>query len=248
MAREQKVINNRFYDDLHAAWYEENNHPIALLRAENQARNPWIIKTIHDYGKEQANVLDIGCGGGLLTNALACAGHRVKGIDLSQTSLDQAKQRDQTQSVEYLRCDAEQLPFEAATFDVVCAMDFLEHVENPEKIIAEASRVLKPGGLFFFHTFNRNVLSYLLVIKGVEWLVPNTPEEMHIYRLFIRPDELQKLCLKAGLRIQSIQGLMPDLRRASFWKSLFRRRISPDFPFTFTSSAKVGYLGFAVLT
>lgn len=246
METKQQVINNKFYDDLHDAWYEEEHHPIALLRAENAVRNPWILKTIQDYKNEACKILDIGCGGGLLSNELARAGHPVTGIDISQTSLDQAKKRDSTGTVNYICCDAAKLPFEKESFDVVCAMDFLEHVEEPEKVVQEASRVLKPGGLFFFHTFNRNFLSYLLVIKCVEWLIPNVPKRMHVYKLFIRPDELKTYCYKADLLIQSVQGLMPDLKHSSFWKSFFQRKVVPDFRFSFTPSVKVGYVGFAL--
>ncbi|MBS0652162.1 MAG: 3-demethylubiquinone-9 3-O-methyltransferase [Verrucomicrobia bacterium] len=242
------MINNAFYDDLNDAWYEEDCHPIALLRAENAVRNPWILKTLKDYGKKSCRILDIGCGGGLLSNELARAGHVVTGIDLSQSSLDQAKKRDVSKSVEYIYCNAEKIPFEDETFDVVCAMDFLEHVESPETIIQEASRLLKPGGLFFFHTFNRNFLSYLLVIKCVEWLVPNVPRNMHVYNLFIRPDELKSMCLKSGLHMRSIQGLMPDMKSAGFWKSFVKRKVSSDFRFAFTPSIKVGFVGFACKT
>lgn len=239
------MINNAFYDDLNDAWYEDECHPIALLRAENAVRNPWILKTVRDYGKKGCRILDIGCGGGLLSNELSRAGHVVTGIDLSQSSLDQAKKRDKSKRVEYIYCNAEKIPFEDETFDVVCAMDFLEHVEKPEAIIQEASRLLKPGGLFFFHTFNRNIWSYLLVIKCVEWLVPNVPRNMHVYNLFIRPDELKSMCLKSGLHMRSIQGLMPDMKSKGFWKSFAKRKISSDFRFVFTPSIKVGFVGFA---
>ena len=138
METEQQVragceINNQFYNDLHDAWYEENNHPIALLRAENAVRNPWILKTVQDYKKGACKILDIGCGGGLLSNELARAGHTVTGVDISQTSLDQAKKRDSAGTVNYICCDAAKIPFEKDSFDVVCAMDFLEHIEEPGK-------------------------------------------------------------------------------------------------------------------
>jgi 2-polyprenyl-6-hydroxyphenyl methylase/3-demethylubiquinone-9 3-methyltransferase len=239
------MINNAFYDELCDAWYEEDAHPIALLRAENAVRNPWILQTIKEQCCRDSRILDIGCGGGLLTNVLAKEGYRVSGIDLSKTSLDQARQRDATKSVEYTWGNARSLPYPDENFDVVCAMDFLEHVEEPAGIVREISRVLKPGGLFFFHTFNRNFLSYLLVIKCVEWLVPNVPRNMHVYPLFIKPDELKRMCSDCGLEVRSIQGLIPDFRRSSFWKSLLRRRVLPDFRFTFTKGLKVGYLGYA---
>jgi 2-polyprenyl-6-hydroxyphenyl methylase/3-demethylubiquinone-9 3-methyltransferase len=244
MEREQ-TVNNAFYDDLGTKWHEETAHPIALLRAENALRNPWIADVIEKRLGTQQKILDIGCGGGLLTNALAKRGHTVSGIDLSASSLDIAKQADSTASVRYTLASADALPYPAETFDVVCAMDLLEHVDNPENVIAEASRVLKKNGLFFFHTFSRNLLSWFLVIKGVEWAVPNTPPRMHVYSLFLNPQEVELFCQKNSLAVEQILGVNPDFTCKAFWRMLFRRRIDPDFRFVFTKSLKTGYSGFA---
>ena len=124
-------------------------------------------------------------------------------------------------------------------------MDFLEHVENPEQIVRNAAKYLKPGGLFFFHTFNRNIISHIVVIKGVEWLVPNTPKDMHLYRLFIKPQELANWCKAEGFEIEEMHGLNPVIFSGAFWKSLLTRKVSENFSFQFTSSLKTGYLGFA---
>lgn len=240
------LINNDFYDTLHERWYETHDHPIALLRAENLIRNPWILSTIAERVGLGKKVLDLGCGAGFLTNALALAGHEVTGVDLSINSLREAERRDKTKSVTYLYRGAENLPFLEATFDVVCAMDFLEHVENPSVIIQEAARVLKPGGLFFSHTFNRTFLSWLIVIKGVEWCVPNTPKNMHLHSLFIKPHELQSYCNQAGLQVEIMQGLRPDLKSPALWKSFLMRTVAKDFRFVFTPSLKTGYMGLFV--
>jgi 2-polyprenyl-6-hydroxyphenyl methylase/3-demethylubiquinone-9 3-methyltransferase len=245
MERKPPLINNAFYDHLQEGWYEAHNHPIALLRAENAVRNPWVLSTINEKLGKKKKILDIGCGAGFLSNTLALAEHEVTGIDLSINSLREAELRDQTKSVKYLYRSADKLPFKSNTFDVICAMDFLEHVENPAEIIKGASHILKPGGLFFFHTFNRNLLSWLIVIKGVEWCVPNTPKNMHLYSLFIKPKELQEFCKEASLQVESLQGLRPNLIHSSFWKSFFTRKIAEDFPFIFTPSTLTGYVGFA---
>jgi 2-polyprenyl-6-hydroxyphenyl methylase / 3-demethylubiquinone-9 3-methyltransferase len=238
-------INNAFYEDLEEGWYEEKTHPIALLRAENAARNPWIIERIRSLLRPSLDILDIGCGAGFLTNALAKEGHRLTGIDLSAKSLSVAKKRDSTQSVDYQECDAFALPFKEQSFDVVCAMDFLEHVEAPEQIIKKAAELLRPGGLFFFHTFNRNFLSWLIVIKGVEWCVPNTPQNMHLYSYFIKPLELKHWCEEAGLLVQEMHGFTPCLFSLPLWKSLIQRRVDERLTFKLTPSLSTGYLGFA---
>lgn len=238
-----KTINNAFYDDLGDDWYTSCNHPIALLRAENKIRIPWILSEINKkFGN--ANILDIGCGAGMLTNALSQAGHCVFGIDLSESSLAIAKKRDPTGLVMYQKANAYALPFPDSSFEIVCATDVLEHVEMPQKLIAEASRVLKPGGLFFFHTFNRNFFSYLLVIKGVEWCVPNAPPRMHVYPLFIKPKELSAFCKNSSMEIESLIGLRPCFS-LGLWKMIFQRKISDYFSFQFTKNLLTGYCGIA---
>jgi 2-polyprenyl-6-hydroxyphenyl methylase/3-demethylubiquinone-9 3-methyltransferase len=236
-----QTINNEFYEELKERWYTASDHPIALLRAENAVRIPWILRHI---GQHQT-VLDIGCGAGILTNALSKEGHKVSGIDLSKTSLEIAKQYDETQQVDYQLATAYSLPFEDEVFDVVCAMDVLEHLEDPALLISEASRVLKPGGKFFFHTFNRNLLSFLLIIKGVDWCVPNAPKNMHIYPLFIKPDELEELCLNQDLQIVNIAGFTPKIFSFAFFKMLFTRKIPDNFTFRFSKRLTTGYCGYA---
>lgn len=240
----EKSINNEFYDHLEEEWYTAFDHPIALLRAENAVRIPWIREEIARRFANKISILDIGCGAGLLTNALAKEGHSVSGIDLSETSLETAKRHDSTGKVHYEKANAYSLPFADQSFSAVCAMDVLEHVEEPHMLIAEASRVLKKDGVFFFHTFNRNFLSYLLIIKGVEWFVPNAPKHMHIYPLFIKPDELRLLCKNYALHVESFIGLRPSFS-SSFFRMLFTRRIPKAFSFCFVKSLKTGYCGVA---
>ena len=111
------------------------------------------------------------------------------GLDASQEALSVAARHDGTARVRYERGDALTLPYPDASFDAVCSLDFLEHVEEPERVVAEVARVLRPGGLFFFHTFNRNFWAWLVIIKGVEWFVRNTPKDLHVLRLFVKPEE-----------------------------------------------------------
>ncbi len=239
-------VNNAFYDTLHTLWHEGAAHPIALLRAENALRNPWIGRVLENRQTQKCKVLDIGCGGGLLTNALAKQGHQVYGIDSSLASLQIAREKDATSTVHYERADATALPFLDHSFDAVCAMDLLEHVEDPMQVITEASRVLRKGGLFFFHTFNRNLLSWLIVIKGVEWCIRNTPSDMHLYRCFIKPREVTTMCQKNHLKVEKMCGVVPDVKTVAFWKMLLTRDVPQNFRFIFSPSLKTGYSGYAV--
>lgn len=246
--KKKDQINNQFYDELHHEWYEREDHPIALLRQENKGRNPWISSVLKEkFPGTRLKVLDIGCGGGLLTNHLA-HDHEVTGLDLSLESLEIAKKFDPSSRVKYLHADALYLPFENESFDVVIAMDLLEHVEDPKKVIAEASRVLKKGGLFFFHTFNRNLLSYLLIIKGVDWFVPNAPKNMHVYDLFIKPKELKSWLSEFSLEVLDLKGFVPKIFSKGILELLFQRRIKENFQFQFSPSLLTGYVGFSEKT
>jgi 2-polyprenyl-6-hydroxyphenyl methylase/3-demethylubiquinone-9 3-methyltransferase len=243
----QGTVNNDIYDELGERWYTAKDHPVALLRAEARPRNRWIVQELHQGRPAPlVHVLDIGCGAGFLANALATQGFAVTGLDASASSLAVARQYDPTHLVTYTRGDAYHLPYANASFEAVCAMDFLEHVAEPAHVVKEAARVLKPHGRFFFHTFNRNVLSYLVVIKGVEWFVKNTPPELHVLQLFIKPAELRAMCAAHGLRVSSLRGLVPKISQRAFWHMLRTGIVEDDFEFVFTPSTLTGYTGMAI--
>jgi 2-polyprenyl-6-hydroxyphenyl methylase/3-demethylubiquinone-9 3-methyltransferase len=237
-------INNAIYDDLGERWYTATDDPVALLRAESRLRTAWVVAELRaQFGARPLAILDVACGGGLLANPLAEAGHEVTGIDLSEDSLMVARKHDATQTVTYLSMDARQLTFPEGRFDVVCMMDFLEHLSERDEVIREAARVLRPGGWFFFHTFNRNPLSRLIAIQGVEWFVKNTPKHMHVYDLFLKPAELRELCAKRGLAVDVVRGVRPRIFTLPFLKLLLTGRVSDQFEFVFTRSQSIGYCG-----
>ncbi|MDB5104184.1 MAG: gamma-tocopherol methyltransferase [Fibrobacteres bacterium] len=245
-AADLAAVNNAFYDSLGDRWYDAYDDPVALLRAEGELKNPWVAQRIRSHlDGRPGRILDIGCGAGFLANALAAEGHRVSGIDMSRGSLRIARSRSKLPA--YRVADAYRLPYRDGTFDSVTALDFLEHVTAPDRVIAEAARVLRPGGLFFFHTFNRNPLAWLIVIKGLEWFVRNTPERMHVLPLFIKPKELETYCRRSGMAPAEMTGMRPVIGSA-FWKMLATRRVPGDFRFRFTPSLGISYLGYAKKT
>lgn len=242
--RQVRSVDNAWYADLGARWYTADDDPIALLRAEARHRNPWIAEQISLHVGHGVRVLDLGCGAGLLSNYLARRGHAVTGIDTTAENLAVARDHDPTGRVDYRCGDALALPFPDGSFDVVCAMDLIEHVEDPDRLVAEASRVLAPGGLFFFHTFDRNWLSNLIVIKGVRWFVANTPRDLHVLRLFVKPGELCAMLREHELDPIDLRGSRPRFRWP-LWRMLWTRRVGSDFAFTWTGSTKLGYTGYA---
>lgn len=237
---DRQIINNEYYDHLGDRWFTKDDDPIALLRAESKVKIDWTLARLPLSQKG----LDIGCGGGFVTIALSDRGHQMTGLDFSEGSLAAARRMDQHQRVTFLHGDAYRLPFEPETFDFVTCFDFLEHVSDPRAVIQEAARVLKPGGKFFFHTFDRNWLSWLVVIKGLEWFVRNTPKDLHIYPLFIKPRELEYFCSLASLNVLDITGIRPCLN-AAFWKMLVTGRVGEGFQFRLTSRKEISYLGLA---
>ncbi len=239
-------INNELYNLLGERWYTAYDDPVALLRQESKTKIPWILDRIkNEYGQDKnREILDVGCGGGFLSNRLSQEGYAVSAVDLSEESLYVARKYDQTNRVRYQKADAYHLPYANAQFDVVSAMDFLEHVEEPERVIKEVSRVLKPGGLFFFHTFNRNLLANIVIIRMVKALVKNTPKNMHVIELFITPKELTKFCLNHDMQVTEMTGLRPRFSTITL-KGLLTRTVPENFTFTLTSSLKLSYLGFA---
>jgi 2-polyprenyl-6-hydroxyphenyl methylase/3-demethylubiquinone-9 3-methyltransferase len=239
-------VNNDIYRWYGERWYTAKDDPVALLRAEARARNRWILSEMAGRFARNIGILDVGCGAGFLANELALHGYKVTGLDASEPALEVARNHDSTGTVDYCCGNAYTLAFEDRKFDVVCAMDFLEHVENPEQVVREISRVLKAGGMFFFYTFNRNFLAWLIVIKGVEWFIRNTPPDMHCLRYFIKPAELRRMCRGSGLEVILCRGFVPKVFRLAFWKTVATGIVDDRFTFGFTRHTMMGYIGAAV--
>ena len=177
------------------------------LHQLNPLRLAWIDGLAPLAGKR---VLDVGCGGGILSEAMARLGASVTGIDLSEKPLRVAELHllESGLSVSYERISAEDLSkTQAETFDVVTCMELLEHVPDPASSVAACARLARPGGRVFFSTINRNPKAYLFAVIGAEYLLRMLPRGTHDYARFIKPSELARWCRETGLRTVELKGM-----------------------------------------
>jgi 2-polyprenyl-6-hydroxyphenyl methylase / 3-demethylubiquinone-9 3-methyltransferase len=177
------------------------------LHEINPLRLKWIDETAGLRGKV---VLDVGCGGGILSEAMAACGAEVTGIDLSERALKVAQLHllESGNRVTYLEAAVEDVARERpSSFDVVTCMEVLEHVPDPESQVRACARALKPGGQAFFATINRSPKAFLLAIVGAEYVLGLLPRGTHEYAKLIRPSELSRWCRSAGLSVEAIIGM-----------------------------------------
>jgi 2-polyprenyl-6-hydroxyphenyl methylase/3-demethylubiquinone-9 3-methyltransferase len=161
-------------------------------------------------GLHDKKVLDVGCGGGILAEAMAAQGAQVTGIDLSEKALGVAKlhQLESGAEVEYRLISAEELAASAAdTYDVVTCMELLEHVPEPASTIAACAQLTRPGGMVVFSTINRNAKSYLFAVIGAEYVLNLLPRGTHDYARFLKPAEIAASARRAGLAPDAIIGM-----------------------------------------
>ena len=195
------------FSDLAHHWWDLQSE-FAPLHHINPLRLDWINDLASLSGKR---VLDVGCGGGILADAMARKGADVLGIDLAEKSLKVAQLHAleaQTPSIAYRMVSAEALAAEQpGTYDVVTCMEMLEHVPNPASIVAACSALVKPGGWVFFSTINRNAKAYLMAVVGAEYVMGMLPRGTHDYAKFITPSELAGFTRQAGLDVDAMRGL-----------------------------------------
>jgi 2-polyprenyl-6-hydroxyphenyl methylase/3-demethylubiquinone-9 3-methyltransferase len=187
-------------------WWDPNSE-FKPLHEINPLRLGYIDRIA---GLASKTVLDVGCGGGILSESLAGAGANVTGIDLAEKPLQVAKLHllESGKKVEYRKVAVEDLAAERpAHYDVVTCMEMLEHVPDPAAVVAACAQLVKPNGHVFFSTLNRNPKSYLLAIIGAEYMLNMLPRGTHDYAKFIKPSELAQWCRDAGLNVSEVTGM-----------------------------------------
>jgi 2-polyprenyl-6-hydroxyphenyl methylase/3-demethylubiquinone-9 3-methyltransferase len=253
------AVDNTIYERTEDIWWGDDQ-PLTVIRtALNPARLAYFRHVFTTLGTTPAGrtVLDVGCGGGLLSEELAGMGAAVIGVDPADGSLQTARRHAEQEGfdIDYRRGAGESLPVDDASVDIVCCVDVLEHVQDLDAVLRETARVLRPGGLYLFDTVNRTRLSRLVMIKLCQdW--PRTgwmPPDLHDWAKFITPDELRTAATGAGLSIHEITGMAPGVQPPRLYlllRQLKKGRIThAEFgrrtEFRLTPDLRVTYIGYA---
>ncbi len=190
------------------------------------------LKTLHDINPIRLNfiqkyvdladkrILDVGCGGGILTEALVQQGAKLTGIDLSTSAIEIARAHSHISglSIDYRCLSVEELATQQASqYDIVTCMELLEHVPSPESIVHACATLAKPGATLIFSSINRNIKAYLQAILGAEYLLQLLPKGTHDYAKFIRPSELDEFAQTAGLTLTAMAGIGYRLSEKTYY-------------------------------
>ncbi|HYP66717.1 MAG TPA: bifunctional 2-polyprenyl-6-hydroxyphenol methylase/3-demethylubiquinol 3-O-methyltransferase UbiG [Thiobacillaceae bacterium] len=195
------------FSELAHHWWDPNSE-FKPLHEINPLRLAWIVD--HCGGLAKKTAVDVGCGGGILSESMAAQGAAVTGVDMAEKALKVARLHLYESG---LQIDYQQIPVEElaalhpASFDVVTCMEMLEHVPNPASVVQACAQLAKPGGWVFFSTLNRNPKSYLFAVIGAEYLLKLLPKGTHDYAKFIKPAELARMVREAELEMHDLTGL-----------------------------------------
>lgn len=206
------ITDKAFPESLSDSWWSEKSYFNLLKGFINPWRLPYFKTVIAENGisPHNTNVLDVGCGGGLLAEEIASMGLDVTGIDPSEQAIEVARAHalENGLAIDYRVGSAERLPFENGSFRIVTCCDVLEHIPDWELVLGEIARVLRPGGIVFYDTINRTALSKLIFIKvAQEWrLTAIAPKDLHVWEMFIKPCELLDSLKQQGFDNKDLVG------------------------------------------
>ena len=254
-------IDNNIYNLEGDKWWQSDFSLNLIRTLFNPFRVGYAKKIIEQIIKNEPSkisVLEVGCGGGLLSEEIAKLGFRTTGIDPSESSLNTAIQHSKENNLEikYVPGSGENLPFTNNSFDVVLCCDVLEHVQDLPKVITEISRVLKNGGVFIYDTFNRTYFSRISTIKILQewkrWAI--MPVDLHVWEMFIKPGEIKSLLEENQLTWKEHRGIKPGISYVKMLYYLHKRatgkltyeEFGEKFHMVESRSTRIMYMGYAV--
>lgn len=258
-------VNNAIYNDLGHAWWDDDGdgNLVSLRYLSNPVKFNYIhsiVRNVRNQFPNRRTLLDVGCGGGYLSEELAKIDLDVTGLDPSPASIAAARSHAAKEglAIDYCEGYGEKLPFESNRFDFACCCDVLEHVDDYSRVIREISRVLKPGGVFFYDTINRTLISKFVMIKimqewrGTAFLDPG----IHSWDMFIKPQELLNVLVEHQLINQDIKGLSPGMNIFSHYFNLRKRakskiswqELGKRLKLRISRNTACTYIGYAVKT
>jgi|TARA_B100001540_G_scaffold70977_1_gene64012 2-polyprenyl-6-hydroxyphenyl methylase/3-demethylubiquinone-9 3-methyltransferase len=205
------------FDDVSHLWWDKSG-PFKALHLLNPIRFKFITKFSDIKDKE---VLDVGCGGGILSEELAKNKAFVTGLDLSEESIKIADIHKEVSGLEinYINCSTKSLLSRGKKYDIICCFEMLEHVDDPKEIIKECLSLLKPNGSFYMSTLNRNLKSFVSLIVGAEYLLNMVPKGTHSYSKFIKPSEINNYLIQNKYVIKNISGIKYNFLYKNFYES-----------------------------
>jgi 2-polyprenyl-6-hydroxyphenyl methylase/3-demethylubiquinone-9 3-methyltransferase len=195
-------------------WWDRNG-PFKMLHEINPIRLNFILDNLNDEQLESINILDVGCGGGILCESLAknnLKNANITGIDPGFENIQIAKEHSKKSNLNINYIDTSLENFESETkFDIVISFEVIEHCENYKTFLKQLSHLLKPNGLLFLSTINRNFKSYLQAIIAAEYILKWIPKKTHEWKKFLKPSEINRILEKENIKIQKIKGMKFDL-------------------------------------
>jgi 2-polyprenyl-6-hydroxyphenyl methylase/3-demethylubiquinone-9 3-methyltransferase len=254
-------IDNEIYNREGERWWQTDFSLNLIRTLINPSRVGYVKKIIEqviNIEPEKISVLEVGCGGGILSEEIAKMGFKTFGIDPSESSLNTAIEHAKKNilKIEYKQATGENLPFHKDTFDVILCCDVLEHVQDLPKVISEISRVLKNGGLFIYDTFNRTYFSKISAIKILQewkrWAI--MPPDLHVWEMFIKPNEIKSLLEENQMVWKEHRGIKPSISYVKMLRNLHKRAIGKityeefgkKFLMIEARSTQIMYMGYAV--
>jgi len=253
-------INNDVYNEQGDRWWQPDFSLNLIKTLINPLRVGYSKKIITFLNMNPADksALEVGCGGGILCEEIAAIGFNTAGIDPSKQSITTASAHAAASglNINYVQGTGEALPFPENTFNMVFCCDVLEHVRDLPKVISEISRVLKPGGIFLYDTFNRTLLGRLIAIKVLQdwkrWAI--MPPHLHEWKMFIKPEEIKLLLHQNHLAWKEHVGIIPNISVLKIWRYLHLRvkgelsyeEFGKKFRMVESTFTNVMYMGYAV--